>query len=231
MIRLFGIACLMTLTLPVFAQVCTREYRPVCGIDGVTYGNTCMAQSTPIAYEGECVRGPTYDKKTTHHMTCTSYHDGCNSCSQGNDGRIACTMMFCEKKGRPYCHEQTQESFDEEITMCTMEYRPVCGMIDGQVQTFGNQCGLDTTRGAVFLHPSECATTTSEYLTPIQEKTVKDLIVRLTSLSPRTRHALARKIQTQLQTLASRLSKPPSETLNTRYRMLAYVLESLRMHH
>lgn len=34
--------------------ICTREYSPVCGIDGVSYGNSCMAGDVEIAYQGEC---------------------------------------------------------------------------------------------------------------------------------------------------------------------------------
>lgn len=37
-------------------EICTQQYDPVCGCDGVTYGNDCMRMSVGVqkAHDGEC---------------------------------------------------------------------------------------------------------------------------------------------------------------------------------
>jgi len=77
--------------------MCTMQYDPVCGVNGVTYGNVCSAGKNPIAYAGECA--------LPDLQYCAAYYDGCNNCSV-EDGQIAaCTLMYCESPAAPRCTE------------------------------------------------------------------------------------------------------------------------------
>ncbi len=44
---------------------------------------------------------------------------------------------------------------NEDVVMCTMDYRPVCGIKDGKTETYGNACGLGAAK-AQYLHEWEC---------------------------------------------------------------------------
>ncbi len=49
-----------------------------------------------------------------------------------------------------------EDNPDEEMTVCTMEYAPVCGLVDGEYQTFGNDCMAEAA-GVTEYTEGECA--------------------------------------------------------------------------
>ena len=121
-------------------RACTADWRPVCGVDGVTYGNKCMAADVEIAFEGECKKTHTCTPQEKENKICTreympvcgndgkTYATGCTACSEGVESYI-------EGECEPDSHTCTEE--EKQAEMCTLDYKPVCGD-DGT--TYGNAC-------------------------------------------------------------------------------------------
>lgn len=101
-------------TCLVSPDVCSADYIPVCGCDGITYANSCIANSegVSVASPGVC------EGELTHcwddSMCVTDEYCKLDSCGAESG--------LCETKPM----------------ICTYDYSPVCGC---DSRTYGNACG------------------------------------------------------------------------------------------
>ncbi len=116
-------------------QTRPREYRPVCGCNGQTYGNPCSAHAagTSVAKDGACAGG--------EGATCG-----------GLRGLQCQADLYCNFGAHCGAGDQTG-TCGRRPEVCTQQYQPVCGC-DGR--TYGNACSA-ASHGISVVSTGECA--------------------------------------------------------------------------
>jgi hypothetical protein len=126
-------------------STCTKDYSPICGCDGRTYVNICVAHSYGVSprHAGPCATSAAPGTPAGPTGTC------------GPGGAVAScqTGFFCLYSEAQYCGEASGPgTCIQQPTVCTKEWAPVCGC-DGR--NYSNDC-VAHSHGVSIRHRGLC---------------------------------------------------------------------------
>lgn len=130
--------------------ICPQIFKPVCGVNNVTYPNACIAgaRGVAVAHDGQCGIAPPRPPRPRPPQTCGMiWQPVC-----GTDGRTYPNPCVAASRGATIDHPGQCDAGPPPPQVCPDIYQPVCGR-DGM--TYPNACNARAA-GVPVRHRGEC---------------------------------------------------------------------------